>query len=288
MTLDNLALILGSTLVHVFANTAFKRSKTPTIFSWGMLAAAVVLYSPLWLSFHFSWFILAIVCLSGLLDAMYFLSMSQAYRRADLSVAYPLARGTAPLLLVVWATLFLAERPSVVGYLGIALVAFGLYTVNLEGAHDWLRPLRSLREPGPRWALVAGLFISLYTALDKYGVFSTGLAPMTYTYQTLVWTVIWMTPFVLAQHRWPQVRAEWRASWPWLALTGLATLAAYGLVLIAVRRGAPVSYAGAIREFSVVLGAIVGWRLLGESRGLARVLGAALVALGVIAIALGG
>jgi len=288
MTPQNLALVLASTLVHVFANTAFKSSRHPTVFAWGMLAAAVILFSPLWAYAHFNWIILGIVALSGLLDALYFLSMSRAYAKTDLSVAYPLARGTAPLLLSVWATVFLAERPSPAGFLGIGLIAAGLYTVNLTDAKDWRRPLRSLKEAGPRWALLAGLFISLYTALDKYGLSVTRLAPMAYTYQTLVWTVIWMTPGVLALHRWKEVWGEWRIHWPRLALAGVATLAAYGLVLIAVSRGAPVSYAGAVREFSVVLGAVVGWRFLGESRGIPRVLGASLVALGVAVIAVAG
>ena len=289
MTLDNLLILLLSTLFHVLANTAFKRARIPAVFSWGMIVAAVILYAPLlYFTRNLTPFSLGILALSGLLDAAYFVSMSRAYALTDLSVAYPLARGLAPLLLAVWAILFLGEAPTAFGAAGIGLIVLGLYTVNLRGPDGWKKPLHSLRHPGARFALLAGLFISLYTALDKYGLKTTGLPPLTYTYWTLFFTALWLTPLILRTQARATIREELRADWLLLLLAGLATLGAYGLVMIVVGRGTPISYAGAVREFSVVLGAFVGWRFLKEKQGPMRVLGAALVALGVVAIGLAG
>ncbi len=288
MTPANLTLVLCSTLVHVLANTAFKRARSPTAFAFGMISTGAVLFAPLLLfARDLSWFSLGILALSGLLDALYFFTMSRAYALTDLSVAYPLARGVSPLLLLIWSVLLLGERPSPAGLLGIGLIVVGLYVVNLKGTGGWRRPLQSLGQPGPRRALLAGLFISLYSALDKYGVIRTGLPPLTYTYLTLVFTVAWLAPIVWRRHGWAGVRAEWQAGRLWMLLGGIATMGAYGLVLTAISRGAPVSYAGAVREFSVVVGAIVGWRFLREQQGPGRVAGASLVACGVTAIALG-
>ena len=289
MTPVNLLIVLSSTLIHVLANLSFKRARQPRPFVWGMLALASLLFSPLLLAAGgVTPLGLGVLALSGLLDALYFYTMSQAYTLTDLSIAYPLARGTSPLLLVLWSLLFLGEKPTLAGLGGIVLIVTGMYVVNLKSG-DWLRPLRMAREPGPRRALLAGLFISLYSALDKYGIQRAGVPPLTYTYFTVLFTVFWLTPPLLWRaYRWRDVRAEWRAGPVWMLVGGAATLGAYSLVLLALQRGTPVLYAGAVREFSVVVGAFVGWRFLKEEQGPLRVLGAALVAAGVATIALGG
>jgi drug/metabolite transporter (DMT)-like permease len=97
-----------------------------------------------------------------------------------------------------------------------------------------------------------------------------------------------LTPFTLREIGWAGLRAEWAFSKGWTVLAGFTSLSAYALVLFAMARGTPASYAGAIREFSVVLGAGYGVLVLKESSGPMRLLGAGLVAAGIATIGLLG
>jgi uncharacterized membrane protein len=209
-----------------------------------------------------------------------------AYQTGDLSLAYPLSRGSATLFLGLWGLLLLHEHATGLGLAGIGLIAAGLYTVNLPGLGDWSAPLQALKSTGPRWALFGGLCISAYTAVDKVGV--GYVSPLLYIY--LVFVVCWAlaTPAVFKLGGWGALREEW-ASGKWaIAFAGVVTLAAYSVVLWVMRSGTQAIYAGAVREISVVLAALVGAIGLREGKALPRLLGALMVTAGVGLIALGG
>jgi drug/metabolite transporter (DMT)-like permease len=288
MTLANLALILGSAVVHVVAHVALKSARDRTAFVWWMLLWGGVLFAPvLWLLFQpiplAAWGILA---LSAVFEALYFVSIARAYRHADLSVVYPLARGTAPLFLVIWSTLFLGDRPTAGGLIGILLIALGLYFINLPRLAAWREPLRALGQAGPRLALLAGLCISLYTAIDRFGI--NLVSPLLYTYLALWLTVLFMTPYVLRSVGWAGLQSELRSSRFNSLVAGFTTMTAYAIVLYAMRAGLPASYAGAMREISVVFGVVAGVWLLKEQGSAMRVVGALAVAGGVAVIAFTG
>jgi uncharacterized membrane protein len=235
----------------------------------------------------------AVLVASAVFEALYFSSIAKAYETSDLSIAYPLARGTDPVFLLLWSTAFLKERPTIEGVLGIVgLIATGLYLINLPHLGAWREPMRALRAQGPRFALAAGLFISLYTVLDRYGI---GLAqrssytwPLLYTYIALWFTWLFLTPWTLAVVGWKNLKEELRSSRAASFIAGVTTLAAYAVVLYAMNAGTPASYAGAVREISVVLGAAVGVFLLKEKGTYMRIAGSMLVAGGVAVIALFG
>jgi drug/metabolite transporter (DMT)-like permease len=199
---------------------------------------------------------------------------------------YPLARGTAPLFLLVWSAILLAERPSAGGMAGVALIAAGLYFINLPRLSAWKEPLLALRRLAPRLALLAGLSISMYTVIDRAGV--RLVEPLLYTYLALLITTLLLTPYTLWLVGWGGLKAELRSSRLNTVVAGFTTMAAYAIVLYAMRNGVPASYAGAVREISVVFGAIAGVWLLKESGSAMRVLGSAAVAAGVAVIALFG
>ena len=140
MSLPNLVLLLVSAVIHVVAHVALKRAQNRTAFVWWMLVWGVLLYSPVLLLAHpaipaLVWGILAV---SALLEVFYFLAIARAYRLGDLSLVYPLARGTAPLFLLLWTVLFLADPLSLWGMAGIGLIAAGLYIINLPRLGAWL------------------------------------------------------------------------------------------------------------------------------------------------------
>jgi len=283
MPLSTLGLLVCAAVIHSGAHVLLKRAHDKLAFVWWQLLAVIIFYSPVLLMARWNWPSTAwlIMFASALAEAVYFYMTSRAYTLGDLSVTYPLARGSAPLFTALWAALFLRERPSALGTIGILVIAVGLFLVNLPNWGDITRPLRGLAQSTPRWALTAGLCISLYSTVDKVGV--TFIPPLLYIYIVLFMTLLALTPIQRAE----RLSTEWRSN-KWSAiLAGIAVAGAYTLVLIAMQRS-PVSYVGSIREMSVVLTAWVSTTFLGEGKASLRVPASALVAAGIMLIAIGG
>jgi drug/metabolite transporter (DMT)-like permease len=226
-----------------------------------------------------TWILLAI---SALAEALYFIVLSFAYDDADFSLVYPLARGSAPALLALWSVLFLGERPTPGGLVGLAIIVAGLLIV---GGSNWIE-----QNGHPHWrgilpALFLALLISVYSVLDGAAVKHTE----PFAYAALIYFVssVYMTPFILRRHPWAELKQELAAHGWRLALIGALIVTAYFMALIAYRISF-VSYAGAIREVGVVMGAIAGWQLLGEKFGGLRVAGAVIIFAGIVVIALFG
>jgi drug/metabolite transporter (DMT)-like permease len=283
MTPTTLALLVCAAILHSSAHVALKRGTDKLAFTWWQMLVIIVFYSPVLLTAQWNWLpqVWLVIVASGLAEAAYFYAMSRAYTLGDLSVSYPLARGSAPLFIALWAVLFLGERPSTLGYSGIITIAAGLFLVNLPGWRDITRPLRGLAQPAARWALTAGLCIGVYSALDKVGV--QFVSPLLYIYIILGVTWLMLTPL----QRTSALRVEWRANKWGTMWAGVSSVGAYTLVLIAMQHS-PVSYVGSVREMSVVLTAWIGARFLGEGKAGLRVTASALVAAGIIMIAMGG
>lgn len=281
MTPLALGLVLASAGLHVIQHVGLKRARDGHAFMWWMWLWAGVAFVPvpimMWQSVPgIVWGLLAV---SALFEAIYYIAIARAYRSGDLSIVYPLARGVAPLFLCVWAALLLDERPSAGGALGIALIVAGLCVVNVTRQDGRPRLRAALMQPAARWALLAGLCISLYTTIDKAGV--QRVPVLLYTYLVMTLTLAYLTPAVLLRSGWTGLRAEWRASGVWTIVAGLSAMSAYAIVLYVMEQGAPAAYVGATREISVVFGALIGTTFLGEHAGPMRVVGAALITGGV-------
>lgn len=284
MTPFNTFLVLFSACLHVVTHIALKASRDRAGFVWWMLLWAGILFLPIpllgWTTFPaagWGWMVF-----SAVFEAGYFAAIALAYRGADLSLVYPLARGTAPVLLLVWSLAFLNEALTAGGIVGIVLITAGLYVVNLRKLGAWREPWQALKQAGPRWALVAGACTSAYTAIDKVGI--THVPPLLYTYLALWMSLVLLTPWTLRLIGRSGLRDELRSSRGRTVLAGFTTLAAYSLVLLAMSRSMPAAYAGALREVSVVLGAAYGVLVLKEQGGPMRIAGAGLVALGAVVL----
>lgn len=288
MTLWALLMLVGSAGLHVVAHVALKQAHHREAFVWWLLLWGGLLFTPLaWLRWQSVSLVAGgLLVVSAAVEALYFFSIAKAYNTGDLSLVYPLARGSSPLFLALWSTVFLGEALTPGGIGGMGLIAAGLYVINLPGLHAWIAPLQALRLPGPRWALLAGLCISLYTAIDRLGV--RYLDPLLYTYLVLWLTWAWLTLPTMRALGWGGLLSEVRSSGWSSLLAGFTTLAAYAIVLVVMQAGTPAGYAGAVREISVVLGAAIGVLWLKERGTRMRLLGAALVALGVAGIKLWG
>ena len=280
MLLSSLLLLLLAAVLHALANVLMKKSLDKIAFAWWMLGVFCVLGFPALFFIPnaqpFAWLI---VIASGLLEAIYFFTLTRAYTAGDLSLVYPVARGSAPLFLLLWAILFLRERPTWMGLCGILSVIVGLYLINLPSFHDWDRPLHAFRSSASRWALVTGVLISGYSAIDKVGV--RYFPPFVYLYLILVvcWVCLsfqWLMP---GRRVALMLEPQNGRLVPIFAAAIFGTIG-YSLVLTALRLS-PVSYAGPVREVSVVMGAWIGVRYLGEQGGSLRIIASTLVVLGI-------
>jgi uncharacterized membrane protein len=297
LNLISIGLLFIAAVFHAISHALIKGAKNSAAFSWLMLGASTVFGIPaLWFLGTVSIIGWGIIVASGLLEAAYFMSLTKAYSQGDLSSVFPIARGSAPLLTLLWSVLFLNERPTPAGLLGIIVIVSGIYLSRLDRISDWNKPLKNFSHGGAGWALLTGVFISGYTIIDKVG--TRYFNPAVYLY--LVLGVAWIVqmPFRLNTAGRGQILEEigyikykvWHFDiFPSLRVIGSMGLgfAAYALVLLAMKTS-PVSYVAPVREMSVLLGAWIGVKIMKEHGSIVRIVAAALIVVGIFIIALKG
>jgi uncharacterized membrane protein len=283
-----LVIVLTSAFLHAGWNYLLKKSDRKIVFIWWFLLISVILYFPAF-AYYFpkvsipaqGWFC---IVATGLIHAVYFGFMGGAYQRGDLSLVYPLARGSGPLFVPILAVILLGEEIALLGGLGILFIISGIYCVHLRSfsGSAFLEPFAALRGGASLWALFTGLAIAAYTLVDKVGV---GLVyPPVYIYLLLLITWLLITPWVLIRER-GGVKSEWQRHKGSIAVVGFLSGFTYLMILFALTMS-KVSYVAAVREVSIVLSAYFGIVYLGEKQGRQKLLGAVLITLGVIAIGL--
>jgi drug/metabolite transporter (DMT)-like permease len=283
-----LVVVLVSAFLHAGWNYLLKKSDRKIVFIWWFLLLNAIIYIPMFLYFlpglsipPGGWFC---IVASGLIHGVYFGCMGGAYQRGDLSLVYPLARGSGPLFVPMLAVALLGEKIAPLGGIGILFIIGGVYCVHLRSftGAAFLEPFRALRGGASLWALFTGLAIAFYSLVDKVGV---GLVyPPVYIYIMMLipWLVI--TPWVLIRER-DGLKSEWRRHKGAIVVVGFLCGFTYLMVLFALTMS-KVSYVAAVREVSIVLSAYFGIVFLGEKHGRQKLLGAVLITLGVIAIGL--
>jgi len=222
-----------------------------------------------------------VACLTGtcLLHLAYFRALQKGYRVGDLSVVYPMARGTGPLLSFVGALVILGERPSWVTAAGALLVILGVFTLAGAPRTGALR-LRA----GLLWGALTGVFIAFYTINDGYAIKVLGLSPFVVEYVGSTFRTL-----VLAPNAWRDRRRaidEYRRHW--FDALGVSVLGpmSYVLILYAMQL-APVSKVAPARELSMMVGAYLGTRILNEGQAHRRLLASVFIVAGVIALGWG-
>lgn len=285
MSLIAIGLLLIAATLHATWNLFVKRAKEKQVMMWLALIVGVLCYMPIVIVNPISvvsvW---PFIVSSALVESLYYVLLLRAYEHGDFSLVYPMARGTAPALLLVWAALFLGEHPRLFGVIGISLLVLGLIIV---GSSAWwsLRKIAKLSTNGLGIALCVALSISIYSAIDGAAV--QRVNPLPYTVIVIALATVFITPAILLRYGKVAIVVEWRTNWPRIVLVGIFTLLSYILTLKSYTL-IRVSYAGSIREISVVFAAFLGWRLLGEKFGAIRLLGSILIFSGIVVIALAG
>lgn len=291
------AMVAVAAVIHATWNVILKTAGDPLGTAARAIAGSTLLATPVIVT---AWFAtgmpplpersIALGFVSGVVETAYFVLLSAAYRRGELSLVYPVARGTAPLLAVAAGVLVLGERLSPAGAVGVGALAGGILVIQ----RPW-RALRPVRAGGTGvdravlFALATGVAIATYSAIDSVGV--KGTQPWLYAGVTFwvnaVTLVLWVR-FVDRPRRPAGALAP--ASWGRSTFAGCLTVGAYLLILTAYSI-APLTIVAPLREAAVLLGSFWGSFRLGEATdrgdGWRRLGGAALVVAGVVLVGLG-
>jgi uncharacterized membrane protein len=279
-------LVLSAAVLHASWNYLAKRCYGGIPFVWLLSVTAAVIYAPLIVVLLLTTTLplgapqIAFIAVSSALQLVYFLALTRSYQIADLSLVYPLARGTGPLLSTLAAILFFGERPTALALAGSVLITVGIFV--LMGDPRKLRQAGAT--PGIVFALITGVTIATYTLWDKQAVAVYLIPPLLLNWSITASHAVVLFP--LARRRWDAVQREWRDHWRLVASIGLLSPLAYILVLTALTFS-PVSYVAPMRESSVLIGTLMGARLLAEGDTRRRAAGAAVIVVGVVAIGLG-
>lgn len=278
-----LVLVLAAAFGHASWNLLSKQAGGGTGFIWIYCTVSAVLYAPLTLAFvfvrpkHFGTLEAAFVLGSALIHSGYFILLQHGYRVGDLSLIYPLARGSGSLLSTTAAILFFGEHPGWLALLGALVVAVSilLFASPTAGTNSWKDFL---------FGLLTGVLIAMYTLWDKHAVSKLGISPLIMQWGTSFGLAVLLAP--AAVRNWKEVRQEWRVHRKHAIGIGLLSPLAYLLILTAMVFS-PVSYIAPAREISILIGAVMGARLLAEGDPQRRLVAATMMVLGVVALAFG-
>ena len=319
MSATALALILVAAVAHATWNLFSKQASVTgaSSFVWLMSLTATALYAPVVLIAvlidppRLTGLCWVFMIGTGLLQAGYFLFLQSGYRLGDLSLVYPVGRGSGALLAALAGIVLLGEHPGAAGLAGIGLVIAGVLLLGAPAGTGRSAASSAARSadrgpgapgvvpgqaergvaPGPAqapralaFALVTGMFIASYTLWDKYAVSTLRVPPLVQGYAAMPVMALVLAPFALRQRA--RTALVWRTYRRQVAGAAVLAPLAYILVLVALSFTA-VSAVAPAREVSVLAGVLLGRRLLGEGQLARRLAAAAAIAAGIICIAVG-
>ncbi|MEW2505009.1 EamA family transporter [Amycolatopsis sp. CA-161197] len=285
MNTTALSFVLIAAVVHAGWNLAAKRvTFGGPRFVWLYYTVSAVVLLPVTVIAllveperpQWTWLLAAVV--TAVLHVSYGTVLQRGYAVGDLSIVYPLARGTGPLLSVLAAVLVLHEHPGVLGLIGAFLVVAGVLVISLGGSQADVKARRA----GVFYGVLTGATIAAYTLWDAHSVTTLAVPPLVYFGGGALVQSVLLAPAALRDRA--EVGKLWREHRKETLIVGLASPAAYLLVLYALRM-APVSLVAPARELSIVLGGLAAWFVLGERNAARRLVGSVVVLAGIVAIA---
>jgi len=278
-----LILVLISAMSHGLWNYLAKSGKDKESYMLLLNITSLILFIPVFYlilpEIYFPISILPYLLISGVAETLYFLGLGKAYEKGDLSLVYPVAR-SSPVFVSLAAFVFLGERITAFGVLGILVIFFGVYILHLKGLtrQDLAGPLMYLKTGSSRYALLAALGTTIYSISDKLGV--TTVDPLLYSFWLGFFVTGMLTIAIVYRRGIKLIREEVKEGLFSITISGVLMKGGYMMVLYAMSL-AQVSYILALRQISVVLGALMGVLFLGERYGRVRIIGSVIIFLGV-------
>ena len=289
----SIAFVLLSAFFHALWNYYGKASRSPQlfflwigIFTMGVAVLAFALQLPI--APRSVW---GYIAASGVIHFFYWVCLSRAYMSGEISYVYPIAR-SAPGFIPFFAFLFLDERLSVQGLIGIFFIVFSIYLLQQRaGGLTFKELLRYLRRPASVWAFATLGTVVAYSLIDKAGMakfyaHSTQQhpwQPVTYFLTESVITMILYGGYILLFSSLQEVADIGRREWKKIIVTGLLCMLSYMLILY-VYMTESVSYVVALRQSSVIFAVLLGGYLLKESQTKLRFAAAVVMVIGVLLI----
>jgi uncharacterized membrane protein len=285
MTPHVFLLVIFSAFCHATWNFAARKAAGNLMAIWlGLwigcavilpVAIGVIIYSGV----HATVQLTGIVCIiaTGLIHSVYFRLLAAAYEEGEISLVYPIARGSGIAFTAILAGLLLKEQLTLVGIIGIGLVCLGILALGRE-AHQRVDDKKTTM-----LALCIGASIVAYSLVDKVGV--GYIHPVVYIWSMFLIAGITLTPFLVRRYR-VRLAKEARQNIGYAMIIGIGSVGTYLMILFAFTRG-PVGYIVAVREFAVVLGALAGIIFLKERLTMAKALAIGIIVVGVVGIKLG-
>ena len=268
---------LGAACLHAGWNLAVKRNVDSGLALWGQFFIAMFLAGGAlgvwWMVDDVPNFAWRYTLLSGITHLPYSVLLVRAYNTGDFSMSYPIARGGGAVGAALLGVLLLDDVLSPITVVGIVIAAVGFFLLSRG----------SLRQM--RFALATAGIIGVYTAIDATGVRESA-DPAAYALSIFVTTGMSVSAWTFVTRRHEALGAL-RRQWKQFGVAALGTVGSYSLTLLAMRL-APVGYVAVLRESSVVIAALIGWKLLGERDHRRRISGAVVVLVGLVALVAGG
>ena len=283
MPLLALCAVLLAAITHATWNLSAKRAAGARHFVWMYSALTVVLYMPV-----IAWIVLETrpvfesihwlaLCGTAVLHIGYSLMLQAGYRASDLSLVYPLVRGSGPLFAFALAATLLGERVTWMSVMGVVLVVSGIVLVSGMLSTEHKAP-----RAGILFGIGTGMFTAAYTINDGWAVKVLMISPFIVDYSGNVLRMLVLSPRAWFDRA--EVQREWRAYARPVAIVSVLGPLGYILVLFAMQL-APISHVAPARELSTLIGAYFGARVLKEKAAPSRMIGAACIVAGVVSLA---
>jgi len=273
-----LLLVLTAACIHATWNLLAKRVRGGMEVVWIYSCVGTLVYGP-WALYEYAghwqrigWTEAGSLAGSCFWQLAYFVCLQQAYRHGELSLVYPIARGSGPLVAALGALALYHEAPSALAWTGIGLISGGVLFFLRGGAGVATAAM---------WGMATGLLIGVYSLWDKYAISGLHLPPVMLEWTTDLSRALVLAP--LALRRLPETRQVFQTEKLRLALIGAMNPLSYILILTALSF-APLHRVAPLREISIVLGTVLGAIFLGERQAARRIVGAAIMVLGVLCL----
>lgn len=288
MTTYALLLILGAALLHASWNFLLKRTGGGASFVWFSSFITTLVYAPLAIGILWYRHIslsnlqLGFMLRTAVLHTIYFLLLARGYRYGDLSLVYPLARGSGPLLTILIAVLLLHEQPSLLALIGAGLLAAGVLLLTFDPRKKINFSIATSGGVAIAYALLTGATIASYTVWDKYAVATLLIPPLVLDWSSNLGRTALMSPFIVRDLS--GVKKVWRDYRKEVIAVAVFGPMSYVLALTAMVF-TPVSYVAPAREISILFAALMGTHILKEKQGKRRLIAAAIMVTGLVMLA---
>ena len=288
MQLFPFILVIISAITHGVWNFLAKQSDNKDVFiGLSKIAETAIFLIPfLFVLFstgigYSSWYVFVTIAACFVFLNYYFLS--QAYKRVELSVAYPISRSST-LFLPFLGYFFIGERIDGIGIVSILLITVGVFTLQLNSfsGQEFKTFFQKLARPGIVFALLAALTAASYTLWDKVAV--THIPPFLYFYSYTALTALFYLLLLGFKFSQDQIKSEWEQNRSAIILVAILNTTTYLLVLSALSLS-KATYVGGVRQLSLVIGVVLGWRLLKEPLPLPKLVGVLFLIVGSTLIA---